>query len=102
MTMFILKAGVHPDILGFISEFILEEDHRPLKEQFNDRYIGGWHPMRGFTMVDKETATIQYPGDPPMSPLAWARVGDEMFYLYMWSFVGIVQEDGSFEVARMD
>lgn len=97
-----LRAGVDPEVLGFIPSFIDENDPRPLAEQFNEKYIGGWHPMKGFKLVDKESFTIQYPGDPPMEPLAFALIGKENLLFYQYAFVSIVQEDGSFEVARMD
>lgn len=102
MLIFGLRAGVSPEVLGIIPEFIDDTDPRPLREQFNAKYIGGWYPMQGFTLIDQETGVIQYPGDPPMKPLAWTVVGKERFFLYQYAFVGIFQEDGSFEVARMD
>jgi hypothetical protein len=102
MLLFVMREGIHPDVLGFIPEFIDEEDTRPLAEQFNDKYIGGWNPMKGFEVVDKESWAIKYPGDPALQPLAWTTVGKERFFFYPYAFVAIVQEDGSFEVARMD
>lgn len=33
--------------LGYIPYFLSENDQRPAKEQFVERYVGGWHPLRG-------------------------------------------------------
>jgi hypothetical protein len=45
---------------------------------------------------------LRYPGDPPLNPLAQARLRDELIVFYDHAIVAIVQEDGSFEVARID
>lgn len=89
------------EALGFIPQFVLEDDPRPAREQFEERYAhgGGWHPMPGWSFAD---GTIRYPGDPAYKPIAWARLRDETIYVYDHAWVCIAHKDGTFEVARMD
>jgi hypothetical protein len=89
------------DVLGFIPEFISELDPRPAREQIADNYCGGWRPMRGMAR-NPITSALTYPGDPPMVPLATARLRDEIIYVYESGWTAIVQPDGSFEVSRLD
>lgn len=102
MIEFTLK---HPratyEMLGFIPEFLSEEDQRPAREQLNSNYShgGGWTPFTGFRVTERG---LQYPGDPPMSLLAEARLRDEVIRFYESSWVSITQKDGSVEIARMD
>ena len=37
-----------------------------------------------------------------MWPLAMAELNDERLYLYPHSYVAVVQQDGGFEMCRMD
>lgn len=96
---------LHPDAtpyhVGFIPTFLSEKDPRPAKEQFHQNYShgGGWFPMTGFTLED---CHLQYPGDPPLMPLAMIEFRDETIVIYESAFVCIIQPDGSFAVARMD
>lgn len=89
--------------LGFLPRLIGEDDPRPIREQIDDkyRYGGGWKPMRGWTF-DKWTSTLKFPGDPVMRPLAAAQLRDEEIFLYRYSFLCVVQPNGSFEVSRVD
>jgi len=91
------------DMIGLIPDFLQEDDMRPAREQFNERYAhgGGWRPMKGFE-VDAEMGTIQYPDDPPLKPIAAFRFHDELIYIYPHAWVRIEQADGSSEIARMD
>lgn len=85
--------------LGFIPGFLDEADPRPAREQFDDRYVGGWRPLPKFRL---DGVTLRYPGDPPMKPYAMIQFRDEIILAYEGDFVVIVQPDGSFEGARMD
>lgn len=97
---------LHPradDYLGFIPEFFNPHDPRPAREQLDTAYAhgGGWHPLSGW-IFDHKTQKIKYPGDPALSPVAYAGLRNEHIYVYPHAWVAIVQEDGTFEVARMD
>ena len=88
--------------LGFLPGLIDEDDPRGVKEQLADKYDygGGWQPMPGFTLLPSFTLT--YPGDPPMQPVAMTLLRGEKILLYQYSFLCVVQPDGSFEVSRVD
>lgn len=92
-----------PTNLGFLPSMLSVSDPRPAREQFDERYKygGGWQPVRGFEL-DAKSRALLYPGDPPMKPVATAQLRDEMILVYPYSFVAVVQADGSFEAARMD
>ena len=88
--------------LGFLPGFASEDDPRPLREQLDANYQhgGGWRPFEGFTLVDD--TTLQYPGDPPMRPIAAAKFRDEIVLVYPYSWVLVLAPDSSWEVCRMD
>ena len=91
-----------PNYVGFIPTFLDTDDERPAKEQFAERYeYGGWRNQSGFTAVDC-SPTLQYPGDPPLEPIAVMRLREEMIFVYLHGYVSIFQPDGSFEACRMD
>lgn len=91
---------------GLLNDMLLEEDDRPAAVQFNERYAhgGGWRPL------DKAKAKKQpdgyyrmlYEGDPALAEIARAQLRDELIILFEAEFVGIIQPDGSSEIARMD
>ena len=91
------------DYLGFIPTFLSLEDERPAREQIDSNYQhgGGWRPMEGFTF-DTKTLQALYPGDPPLKPMAMAHLRSETIIVYKYGFVLIYQEDGSYEIARVD
>ena len=96
---------IHPrmtiDHLGFIPQFIYEDDPRPAAQQFDERYVfGGWSPFEGFAHLGD--GVIQYPDDPPYTPLASATLRDEVIRFYPHAWVGIFQLNGTFEISRMD
>lgn len=96
---------IGPIDLGAIPDFLHDDDPRPARDQFDERYVwGGWRPQEGFTWVSPAPLglTIQYPGDEPLSPLAYTHLRNEVIVLYRHSFVAIFQRDGSFEVSRLD
>lgn len=87
--------------VGFIPNFASEGNPDSLKDQFNKSYSfgGGWNPLPGFTMDGDK---IIYPGDSALPPIAKAKFRDQTVYVYPYSWVAIVEQDGSFEVSRMD
>lgn len=92
------------DVVGDIKYFASEENtEESLVEQFDRMYShgGGWNPLDGFEL-NKDTGAIKYPGDPEMPPLATAKFRNQTVNVYQYAFVAIIEEDGSFEVARMD
>ena len=102
-----------PNFVGFIPSFLDLDDPRPAKEQFAERYEygGGWRNQDGFTAIDGtpvrvsslwQAGTLQYPGDPPLEPIAVMRLREEMIFVYLHGYVSIFQPDGSFEACRMD
>lgn len=101
-----LWVSRHPrfttDMLGAIPAFLNEDDPRDAKTQINDAYgfAGGWRSMPGFKMLGN--GALKYPTDPPLPVLCETRLRDEVIYYYQFSWVAIIQPDGSFEVARLD
>jgi hypothetical protein len=96
-----VRLDPHVD-LGFLPELLDENDPRSVKEQLEDkyRYGGGWRPLDGFRLG--ENYALKYPNDPPMKPIASAKLRDELILLYPYSFLLVKQPDNSFEVARVD
>jgi hypothetical protein len=105
VTVYMLDPSVSPEALGELPWFLEEEDPRPAREQFDDRYVAGWMPMPGFRL-NKRNGHLTYPGDPPMRPFALMHLHrDEVIVFYPYAFVMIMKRDGkqdTFEVARMD
>ena len=101
ITIISLHPHFEPEMLGFIPSFMDEADPRPLKEQFQEKYSfgGGWFPIHGF---DRDGTTLKYPEDPPLNPLCAIFFKNEVLYFYPHSLVLIEQENGKWEVARMD
>jgi hypothetical protein len=98
-----LVDGAYIELLGFLPDIIRKDDPRPVAEQVNDRYAhgGGWRPMRGWEL-DRETYAITYLEDPPYKPIAATKIKNEFVLVYPHAWVAVVQENGAFEVARMD
>jgi hypothetical protein len=97
---------LHPKVtthyLGYIPEWLNDEDPDDAVKQINKHYLhgGGWHSFKGFE--HKRNGILEYPGDPPLKPLAKAKLREETIYFYDHSWVAVIQEDGSFDVARID
>ncbi|PWJ81520.1 hypothetical protein C7441_11052 [Pseudaminobacter salicylatoxidans] len=90
-----------PDGLGYVPCFLSDDDPRPAREQFNERYVyGGWRPNPGFTKDDRDF--IQYPGDRALPPVAERKLRDERIVFYPGAVLSIIQPDGSYEIARLD
>jgi hypothetical protein len=100
---------------GFLPGFFDESDSRPAKEQLHENFQhgGGFMSMPGFSL---ERADIPYEeGDalliydkgsedeePPLEELGRAKLRDETLIFFNYSWLAIVQPDGSFEVTRVD
>ena len=93
----------NPDVLGFIPEFLSEDDPRPAREQIHENYAhgGGWRPFPGFT-IDDHKVRLCYPGDPPMRLEAMSMLREEVLLLFEHSWLVIVQRDGTWEAAHLD
>lgn len=96
---------LHPQMtlahLGYLQNFLSTASPATAVEQIDRMYShgGGWQPMSDWKMAGD---TIQYPGDPPLSPIARTRLRDEEILLYPSSWVCVRQPDGAFEIARVD
>lgn len=91
-----------PDMLGYVLDFLDEDDPRPAQQQFdaNYRFGAGWTTGK-FTIAAINDA-LCYPGDPPQPPLAECQLRHERVLFYPHELIAIVQPDGSFVVQRMD
>jgi hypothetical protein len=107
MVWMFLHDRATPEHLGFIPEFLSNDDPRPAVEQIHERYAhgGGWTPFKGFEFhADK---SLRYPGDPTMRPLAvgFLRPGtstEESIYVYESGWTLVERLDGTWEIARLD
>ena len=103
MLIWIAKHPLaHPDMLGFLPDMLSEADPRPAREQFHENYRhgGGWKPFKGHTMLPN--GDLAYPGDPDTKLLYETKLRDETIRFYAYSWVAIIQPDGSHEISRMD
>jgi len=86
--------------LGLIPFFLMVDDPRSAREQFDARYVSGWNPTTGFKL--SRDHSIRYPGDPPLRPLAMCKLRDETIFFYRHAWVLVLQKDGTYEACRMD
>jgi hypothetical protein len=100
MTYIALDSRFHPDQLGFLPGYISDDDPRSAREQLDAHQPGGWMPMQDWQLTNR--LGIVFPGDPPLRPLAFTRLRDEMIVFYQHAQVMILRADGTFEVARCD
>lgn len=107
-----------PEHLGMLPLWFNLGDERPAQEQANSGYEKtagcGYHPQSGFTLKkdEKGNYAIQYgsgepdedgdDADPPLQEIARAELRDELIVLFDAEYVGIIQKDDSFVVARCD
>lgn len=97
---------MHPqatlEMLGHIPSFLNENDPRPAVEQLdqNYRHGGGWSSFLGFTMLPD--GNLQYSNDPPVRALAETTLRNEIVRFYDHSWVAIIQQDGTYDISRMD
>jgi hypothetical protein len=107
MQIFVRKDVDNADFreeYGLLISFIHENDHRPMREQFDERYAhgGGWRPFGKDKFRMLKNGGLVYPGDPTFKPLAILRHHEERAFIYEHAIVCIVQPDGTFEVSRLD
>lgn len=98
----LLHPNLTHDDLGLLPLMLIESDPRSAREQFDERYRhgGGWDPFVGFTLSG--LGELEYPGDPPLRPLARTRLREEEIIVYQHEWVAIIKPDRTFEVCRMD
>lgn len=94
----------HPyvTVTGYLPSFLSEDDPRPAREQIDANYGhgGGWRPfLMGMTLKGN---ALHFPGDPPYPLVAKAKLRDETLLLFKFSWLAIVQPDGSYEIAMVD
>jgi hypothetical protein len=91
-----------PELCGIIPSFLNVNDKRSIKEQINERYIGGWNKFDGFKL-QKTSWTIKYEGDPDMQPVAATALHGEILAIYPHGWAMIVNgETTDYEIARLD
>lgn len=97
----IIDPRYSEEALGFIPEFLSEDDPRSAAEQFNENYAhgGGWRPMKGWKMGP--VGEIRWGQEETLHPFAVAQLRDETIRVHTFGWVSIMQADGSFEVSRM-
>lgn len=105
MTVWIiLDSRFHPTGLGYLTDFLLESDPRPIRDQLNERYAhgGGYSPIEGIAF-DPSTGALTFPGDPTLFPSAMAQFNSETVIFYQsCELLVIIQPDGSHEVTRVN
>jgi hypothetical protein len=91
------------DLVGILPGFFSEDDPRSAAKQLDTAYAhgGGWRPMFKWSL-NLNDLSITYPGDEPIHPYAKAQLRDEKLYLYPYSWLCIIQPDGSYEISRVD
>jgi hypothetical protein len=99
-----LDARADMEFLGYLPSFLSENDPDDARTQLNKNYQhgGGYRPLDGWKILDMVTMTIQYPGDPPLHPVAMTTLRQEVIYFFPHAQVLILQPNGEFVVARMD
>lgn len=90
------------EMLGYIPMFLDVKDPRSAKEQLHESYEhgGGWRPFKGFKVLPN--GNISYAGDPPLQLIAEVTIRKETVRIYQNAWVMIMQEDGSYEISKMD
>ena len=92
------------DELGFIPTFLSYDDERPSAEQIDANYQhgGGWRPNNKFKF-DRDTHTLQYPGDPELKSFAVGIMPNETLLMFPYSILLIFnRKEKTYEVARVD
>jgi hypothetical protein len=94
---------------GLLNTMLETDDPRPAAEQFDERYAhgGGWSAFGGDKWkldysATTDVVTLTYDDDEDYPELARAQLRDETVILFEGSWVAIIQDDDTFEVARMD
>lgn len=101
-SVFALNPRCTEHHVGFIPTFLDENDPRPAREQFAERYVhGGWRHQEVLTKGNRRYS-LKYPGSPELHPIAVMSLRDEKIFVYDHGYVAIWQKDGTFEACRMD
>ena len=96
------------DHLGYIPEFFTLADPRPVAEQIAENYCDGWRAQsdltlpEGASLDEPSSLKLQYPGDPPLEPLWYSIMRDELVVVYPYGYTAIFQPDLTFEASRLD
>lgn len=94
------------EVVGFLPQFLDERDPRPAIEQIDTAYQhgGGWNDFKGFELVGggDKPYSLKYPGDPLTHELSRATLRDETLVFFTFSWLAVIQTDGSYRVARLD
>lgn len=103
MNMIYIPLDPRFDIeqLGYLPLFLNDDDPRPAREQFDANYISGWNPMKGWHF-NPRTLELTYPEDPPLKPIAFTALNEDVVFFYPYAQVMILHKDATFEVARLD
>ena len=102
-VVFTMTSGHSIEELGFLPQMLDGAIDTPVAEQINNNYQhgGGWRSFTGF-IYSPTDRSIRYTGDPKLYPIAHARINNETVLVYPYSWVLVLQEDGSFDIARID
>lgn len=94
------------EVVGFIPQFLSEEDERSAVEQIDAHYQhgGGWSDFEGFSLgqLSDGSYALYYPEDPPMEELSRAQLRDETIVFFQCSWLAVIQPDGSYRISRCD
>jgi len=103
MTLPLVVIGGNLDDWGLIISFLDTDDPRSAIEQLDAHY--GWRKFDGFTW-DPEKRQLTYGdetgSDPPLEPLSALMFRDERILLFPHAWVMVMDEDGDWEICRMD
>lgn len=88
--------------VGFIPTFLDLDDPRPAKEQIAERYVSGWFPFEGHNLNIEDGMILTFEDDPPMWPIAFAVMHDDLVFVYPHGWTMLFHKDGKWEIARLD
>lgn len=88
--------------VGYLPGMLSHGLQLSVSEQFDATYpFGGWVPFEGFNF-NADKLTLTYAGDPDEVAIARVQIGKETVLVFRHAWVAIIQENGDFEVARLD
>lgn len=95
---------------GYLPLLLDPRDPRSPQEQLNETYAhgGGWNSFEGFTLQrnvggdGREYFSLHFPGDPPMREISRAQLRDKTIVLFQYSWLAVIEADGTYDVARVD
>ena len=94
------------DVVGLIPHFLDENDPRSAIEQIDAKYQhgGGWRDFKGHKLEGggDKPYTLKYPGDPITHELSRATLRDEVLVFFKYSWLAVIQTDGSHRIAKLD